>query len=84
MEVGASTHINIIFKASQPRGRASSSRAYGRHSYNANSGVAIIVGKATRKLLYIEYETSIAQLAHRVFQRRITPVTEIGMHSHHR
>ena len=55
-----------------------------KHSYNANSGVAIIVGKATRKLLYIEYETSIAQLAHRVFQRRITPVTEIGMHSHHR
>ena len=45
-----------------------------RHSYNAKSGVAIIVRQATGKLLLRSCisvsETSIAQLAHRVLQKK--------------
>ena len=44
----------------------------------------LLLVKQQENCYILEYETSIAQLAHRVFQRRITPVTEIGMHPHHR
>ena len=41
-----------------------------KHSYNAISGVANILGKETRKLLYMKFATSIAKLVLDRFQRR--------------
>ena len=49
-----------------------------KHSYNAKSGVAIILGKETGKLLYMRFATSIANLVLDRFQRRNTIVSKTG------
>jgi hypothetical protein len=49
-----------------------------KHSYNAKSGVAIIIGQETGKLFFLVCATNIAQPAHRGFLLKNIAATGIG------
>ena len=49
-----------------------------KHSYNANSGVGIIVGKETGKLLHIGVWNRFAQPAHRISPKKSMHALKIG------
>ena len=53
-----------------------------KHSYNAKSGVAIIIGKETGKLLHIGVRNKFCHACEARFQRKTTLATGIGQHPH--
>ena len=53
-----------------------------KHSYNAKSGVGIIIGQATGKLLLLVYETSTVRHVPNVFHRANMNVTRTGTIHH--
>ena len=53
-----------------------------KHSYNAKSGVAIIIGKETEKLLHLVYATSTAVHVLRTCPKRVISASRIGKNPH--